>query len=405
MIARLLSSLATFAAIFTGGILVAPAQDDIVRNFDVRSEGAWSDVDGTTLIVPLAAEGAVEVDGEIAKGEYGTFEGITVTPGVNAWVQNFPGDRTWDSADDSSFTFWLAHDLAKFYVGVEVRDDVVVSDNDNLNLWKDDAIELVVDSLNNRYDNNTDSDHQDYGGHCYVSFDGRFSEWDDAGGFIARGRWSGAVNWSYGAAGEIFATGQEVDGGWQMEICLAKTLFEDPAAGNTLNDDYVMGFNIGVDDDDKRGSEGSEGSGERSRDLEVQYWWANRSRLLGWNDASAASYTEEEIANGEHEKDFVRGIDPAGRIAHGGTGEIVFAATPAPFEIIDVTLDRSEPDAEVTVTWNSKRGRTYRIDASDDAEMWLELEDGIASEGLQTSYIDRDVPAGAKARYYRIGEE
>ena len=50
--------------------------------------------------------------------------------------------------------------------------------------------------------------------------------------------------------------------------------------GNKLANGYIMGFNIGLDDDDKNGPtrDGHAGNGSRSQDLEVQYFWANRAR-------------------------------------------------------------------------------------------------------------------------------
>ncbi len=381
------------------------AQDDFVRNFDTTAEGPWSDVEGTTLSVPLVPDGAVAVDGTPTESEYGGFEGVEVVPNINGWIQNFPGDRTWNDAADSSFTFWLAHDSTYLYVGVDVKDDVPNSDNTNLEFWKDDALEFVVDALNNRYDNNTDNSNEAYGGHCYVNLEGRFSEWDDTGGFIARNRWSSFVNWTYGMTGEIFAQGRTVVGGWQVEVRFAKTLFEDPVAGNRLENGYVMGFNIGMDDDDQRGSEGATGSGERQRDLEVQYWWANRSRLIGWNEGSAQNYTAEQIANGETEDDFPRRIDPAGRLAHGGTGEIVLAGPENGFEITEILLTEGGPERTVTLTWNSLPDMTYLIEAADVLDQGAFEFTGVpvASQGLETT-TTISAPVGDRNQFYRIVE-
>ena len=75
-----------------------------------------------------------------------------------------------------------------------------------------------------------------------------------------------------------------------------------------------------------------------TQDLEVQYFWANRERFIGWNaDVDDGFYTEEEIAqsfealgNGTIDQDELLsldhdwGIDSTGRLSHGGTGEIIF---------------------------------------------------------------------------------
>ncbi len=296
-----------------------------VLDFDPTLEGPWSDVDATTLAVPEVANGSVKLDGKASTGEYGGFEGITVTPGDNAWILDFPGDRSWDGPEDSSFTFWLVQDQDYFYVGVAVKDDVVNSDDPNAAFWRDDSVEIVVDALNDRYDNNTDNSMDPYGGHCYFNFKGRFSIWDDDNNTRTSERWSNAVEWTYGEDGDVYGVGSEVEGGWQLEVRFRKSQFEDPEAGNLLSNGYKMGFNIGLDDDDKQGP-GTNGSGDRTQDLELQYWWANRARLQGWSAEEADNFWPEEIAQGVHWDYYDLVIDSAGRLSHGGTGEITFGA-------------------------------------------------------------------------------
>ncbi len=319
-----------------------------VLDFDPTSEGPWSDIEKTTLTVPLVANGSVSVDGTPNPSEYGGFEGVNVTPGENAWILDFPGDRAWDNAEDSSFTYWLAHDEDNFYIGVDVKDDIVNSDDPNAAFWKDDSIEIVVDALNDRYDNNTDNSNDPYGGHCYFNYEGRFSVWDDDAGARTDGRWSTAVDFTYAEDGDVWGVGGEVEGGWQLEVRFSKSLFEDPDAGNKLQDGYKMGFNIALDDDDKFGP-GTNGSGDRSQDLELQYFWANRLRLLGWTADEALDFSEQEIADGVHELFYDLGINSAGRLSHGGTGEIIFssemASTPAP---VDPGPSEPEPEPEPT---------------------------------------------------------
>ena len=317
-----------------------------VLDFDPTLEGPWSDVEATTLAVPEVANGSVKLDGKASSGEYGGFEGLTVTPGDNAWILDFPGDRTWDGPEDSSFTFWLVQDQDYFYVGVAVKDDVVNSDDPNAAFWKDDSIEIVVDALNDRYDNNTDNSNDPYGGHCYFNFRGRFSIWDDDNNTKTSERWSSAVEWTYGEDGDVYGVGSEVEGGWQLEVRFRKSQFEDPEAGNLLSNGYKMGFNIGLDDDDKQGP-GTNGSGDRTQDLELQYWWANRARLQGWTAEEADSFYPEEIAQGVHLDYYDMVINSPGRLSHGGTGEIVFGAPPdiSPFDETksQIALPLAEP--------------------------------------------------------------
>ena len=88
----------------------------------------------------MVDNGSISVDGKTNPAEYGGFSGINVTPGDNAWILDFPADRSWDDAADSSFTYWLAHDETYFYVGVDVNDDVLNSDDENTQFWKDDSV-------------------------------------------------------------------------------------------------------------------------------------------------------------------------------------------------------------------------------------------------------------------------
>ena len=274
------------------------AQFDIFE-FDSNSDGPWSDEDETTLVVKKVPEGSIQLDAEVSSEEYGGFQGVSVIPGDNAFILGWPGDRSWDGEEDSSFTFYLAHDDEFFYVGVEVLDDEVNSDNIPREFWKDDSIEIIVDALNARDDVNTDQSSDPYGGHCYFNFLGKISVWDEESETITHTTWSSAVEWTYGDSddNDISGFGDETDDGWTVEVRLRKSLFEDPEQDNFLEDGYVMGFNIGLDDDDLRGPEGTEGSGERERDLELQYWWANRVAVRLGND---------------------------GRLMHSGTGEIIF---------------------------------------------------------------------------------
>src|SRR5688500_13635236 len=172
-----------FSIVFGSMVLsqqVAIGQPFDIQTFDTTAQGPWSALSSTTLLVPKVANGSVNLDGAASTAEYGGFTPVTVTPGTNAWILDFPGDRVWDGPEDSSFSFWLAHDDDNLYVGVQVQDDVVTSDDPNAAFWKDDSIEIVVDALLDRFDNNTDNSNDPVGGHSYVNFQGRFPAWDEA---------------------------------------------------------------------------------------------------------------------------------------------------------------------------------------------------------------------------------
>jgi hypothetical protein len=301
-----------------------------IMSFDPSAKGPWSDIAKTSLIVPKVPNGSIKLDANPSPAEYGGFAGVEVTPGVNAWILGFPDDRSWNGPADSSFTYWLAHDDDYFYVGVDVKDDVVNSDDTNSNFWKDDSIEIVIDALNDRLDTNTDSSNDKYGGHCYANFQGRFSRWDDDTATINGQSWSSAVEWKYGPKDDIYGVGTNVPGGWKLEIRFKKSLFEDPAASNKLDHGYAMGFNIGLDDDDKRGP-GVNGDGSRSQDLELQYFWANRQRHKGLTAEVWASLTPDQQKDTNYlAETYPLTIDGDGRLTHGGAGQIVFADAAAP---------------------------------------------------------------------------
>ena len=306
-----------------------------INDFVVTDEGPWSDIAATTLTVPQVLDGSITLDGTPGDAEYGGFAGVFVTPGLengdpgNAWVLDFPGDREWDGPEDSSFTFWLAHDSEYLYVGVDVIDDVVNTDDVNDQFWRDDTLEIVTDAFNDDFDNNTDNSMDTHGGHAFFNYEGRFSAWDDDADDLnaaGAGRWSTGVDYTYGEDGEIFGFGEETETGWNMELRMAKSLFEDEERGNRLVEGERMGFNLILDDDDQNGPERDDGNGEgfREFDLDVQYVWANRLRPIGFTEEEAADYTEEELANEEHLEGFDFAINSAGRLSHGGAGEIIF---------------------------------------------------------------------------------
>ncbi|MCP4192839.1 MAG: sugar-binding protein [Pirellulaceae bacterium] len=302
-----------------------------IFDFDESEEGAWSDIDLTTLTVPLVADGSIQLDGSSSSAEYGSFEGRTVSPGSpdgsvgNAWILGYAINKDWQGADDSEFTFYLAHDTDFLYVGVEVKDDAVYSDNENGQFWKDDAIEIVVDANNSRANVNTDKRTEffnDYGGHNYVNYEGRFSRWDDDLEESSPG-WANEVDWEWGPDGQIYGFGEETDTGWAMETKFHKSQFEDPDGGGPIEIGDRIGFNIGMDDDD-------------GEDLEIQYWWANRARPLEF-DAFALEDGDTIADYSPDDYDYV--IDGAGRLAHGGTGEIIFGGPNDPKEVIDGITD------------------------------------------------------------------
>jgi len=321
-----------------------------LQTFEGDKPGPWSSRAKTTVVVPKVPNNSVSLDGAVTPAEYGGFVGVTVTPGVNAWILGFPSDRVWDGEGDSSFTFYLAHDDDFLHVGVDVKDDVVTSDDPNKSFWLDDSIEIVVDALLDKFDNNTDSSKDPFGGHCYVNYQGRFSSWDEAAATIGNSTWSTGVDWKYGLSEDVFGFGKAAaPSGWKMEARFKKRLFEDPGTGNKLRNGYIMGFNIGMDDDDKKGP-GQLGDKSRSADLEVQYFWSNRQRYAKYDAAYLAELSSEEKNLQVWRKDSENHpliIDNNGRLSHGGTGEIIFGYDndrKSSGKVLFVTSNASNPE-------------------------------------------------------------
>ena len=295
---------------------VTHAQVYDIEDFFEDEEGPWSDIDNTTITAPMVADGSIALDGKLSPEEYGNFAGINVSPGSpdgtvgNAWILSFAQNKDWQGPEDSSFTYWVAHDKDFLYIGVDVLDDSVNSNDPNAQFWKDDAIEIIVDANNDRANVNTDQAGEffnDYGGHNYVNYEGRFSRWDEDLEESVIG-WANAVDWTYGPEGEVYGVGGETDNGWSMEVKFHKSQFEDPDGGGPIEIGDRIGFNIGMDDDD-------------GEDLAIQYWWANRARPLEF-DALALDDGETIADYPPDDYDWV--IDAAGRLAHGGTGELIF---------------------------------------------------------------------------------
>ena len=65
-------------------------------------------------------------------------------------------------------------------------------------------------------------------------------------------------------------------------------------------------------------------------------------------------------------------------------------------------LVRNPTNKEVSVTWPSSPGATYSIDSSTDLTEWLEVQDGVESEGTETTFTQTDEES---ENYYRVRKE
>jgi hypothetical protein len=66
----------------------------------------------------------------------------------------------------------------------------------------------------------------------------------------------------------------------------------------------------------------------------------------------------------------------------------------------DIVFDSTTRNC--TITWASRPGRLYIIDAGGDFQNWEELQDGFESEGDSTSFTEEGIPADTQERYYRV---
>lgn len=104
-------------------------------------------------------------------------------------------------------------------------------------------------------------------------------------------------------------------------------------------------------------------------------------------------------ANGE----FPTSIDGGPEVRYGAGSFSFDEGSGVPFVITELVYD--QPNRTVTIEWNSSPGATYAVAFSTDLEEWIELEDGLASEGESTAYTEEGIPVGARWRYYRVREE
>ncbi len=83
--------------------------------------------------------------------------------------------------------------------------------------------------------------------------------------------------------------------------------------------------------------------------------------------------------------------------------EVDFALTPLPFTI---TASAWNPAQRIlSLTWNSRPEKSYRIEASTNLISWMPLATGVASGGYATSYTSPAQPSGIFRRFFRVKEE
>ena len=131
-----------------------------------------------------------------------------------------------------------------------------------------------------------------------------------------------------------------------------------------------------------------------------------------WTNSICAAYIANFTAteNGTLSVSMRNDIGGLAQVAADGNpilqGIVVhLAVPPAPFEITDISVSDGIP----TITFNSIPGRVYAVDSfeyneDDQTYFWIELDDGLESNGTETSYTDEFVDRDLKVNLYRFRE-
>ena len=82
--------------------------------------------------------------------------------------------------------------------------------------------------------------------------------------------------------------------------------------------------------------------------------------------------------------------------------EIFLGASPGQAEFAITQFTRDSATNEVTLKWVSSAGASYSVDSSTDLKEWLEVQDGIPSQGVETTFTESDETA---ENYYRVRQE
>ena len=172
------------------------------------------------------------VDGTINASEYSGAQEIQLDK-YNGVYDIPSGDDDWE-IDDLRYSAWVVHDTGAIYVGVNVIDNVVVTDtaaagSEDQSTWEDDSAEIFFDP----------DDSNDFGRGAGL-FEGQYV-------FTPGGAWrdNEANNPLFGANDDWIAATSRTSTGYQIEFKVTKGALIDPIDGAT------MGFNVAANDDDE----------------------------------------------------------------------------------------------------------------------------------------------------------
>jgi hypothetical protein len=212
--------------------------------------------------------------------------------------------------------------------------------------------------------------------------------------------------------------------GFNTEITVELWTREDEGTPDDFGDDF--GEEILVSTVFSEDNPGDVLEGFQFRDLDspiilepgpytIVGWGYNGSEMNG-NDGNAGNFPTEQTESDAIEfvgvsrfgadgagGDFPDTPDGGPEVRYGAGSFTFDEGDSLPFEITQISLDQAT--RSVTMVWNSSPVSTYAVAFSTDFEQWIELEDGLISEGESTEFTEDNIPADAPWRYYRVREE
>lgn len=217
------------------------------------SLGDRATFDQTKTQIALPLDTPPTIDGVINTEEWNRASGASgnswlITPNANledGILGGALGDNTGSvpsSAADLSFYIYAGYDSANLYIAVHVTDDIIMTDDAaadsaNGNTWMDDAVEVFLDGDNSNFatrdTSGTNPEVVGTGGQYVITANNAYREAE-----------AGNPGFGPGKAWEA-KTSVRTDGtGYDAEFRIALKTLGNPKPGD------VVGFTVGVDDDD-----------------------------------------------------------------------------------------------------------------------------------------------------------
>ncbi|MCH2059840.1 MAG: hypothetical protein MK183_04370, partial [Verrucomicrobiales bacterium] len=92
------------------------------------------------------------------------------------------------------------------------------------------------------------------------------------------------------------------------------------------------------------------------------------------------------------------------RILELAEGDSPLGGSPVPLQISNMSADFSGAIPVVTISFNSRPGRIYAVDRTEDLLIWEELDDGVEGAADSTDFTDSFLPENSTTMFYRVRE-